>query len=112
VPNSSEEISYWCRKGDFLEWDGRRRIDLQTLRLGDNIDIRTEDNSWRRGVIAHFLFREAEYSIEVKFCLNAQMDHIFLPASSRRLAPCGFFTKGQYLKYRTVNYESKFVESI
>jgi hypothetical protein len=50
--------------------------------------------------------------MEIKYCQNAKIENILVPTSSRKLAPCGFFTKGQYLKYRTVNYESKFVESI
>lgn len=82
------------------------------LRVGDNIDIRTEDNMWRRGVIVCFKYEEDEYCIEVKVCIQAEIKSIVVPASYRGLASYGFFTKGFYQKYRTTSYESKFVESI
>lgn len=74
--------------------------------------MRADDNSWRRGVIASFFIKQHDYCAEIRYCLNGKMETIEVGACSRRVAASGFFTKGQYLKYRTVCYESKFVESI
>jgi hypothetical protein len=93
LPNTEEGIEYWCRQGEFEEWENKRRLNVWSVTIGDPVDFWTS-KGWKTAIMKElFVSSSQELMAKVSIRLNSKLlATVELPSSSRKLAPHGFFT--------------------
>lgn len=90
-------LRYLCRITDAQEWARRRKV--VSPRVGSVLDFQDRYHTWRRGVVVKTLLsNEQTLLLEMRIVIKGQEFLETVEASSRRLAPFTFFTRGNYLK--------------
>jgi hypothetical protein len=97
VPRSEEIIKYLCRTTDATEWIKRREI--KNVKVGTILDFQDAFKIWRKAIVVKTFFGEKnQLMFGLKSFFKGNEIQETIEASSKRLAPCSFFTRSKYLE--------------